>query len=187
VPQVFENKHVRAVRVFTEGATFDGLLSLTLLGRTLDELNASSRIFLPLESPAVVSGEFPLASSQLAVNKASILFVLELDDPGTGQALPHNSPHARRFARSVLSLRLRGYRIDGHVQVVERGDALGRLNQAGHPFLALTSASVVGPGIEFATPFLAVNRNHVLFGQETFRLRAAMEEALVPETRHTSD
>ncbi len=50
----------------------------------------------------------------------------------------------------------------GFVHVPPGGNPMTRLNQGEHAFVALTSASVIGPGEELATPFLAVNRGHIL-------------------------
>ncbi len=162
----------RMVRIFTERAAYDGLL--TLLGRTLDELNAPSRIFLLLDSPSVAHGDAIVNSSQLAINKSSILFAMECDGPAAVPADLYSYLDRRRQTHSVLSLSARDFMIEGSVHILESGNAMMRIYQPGHPFIALTAASIVGPGIELATPFLAVNRNHVLSAQETFRLSAVM-------------
>jgi len=57
-----------------------------------------------------------------------------------------------------------------------RGSSLTRLNQSAHPFIALQSAIVVGPGADFSTSFLAINRAHVLSAQEMFSVNLVAEE-----------
>ena len=49
----------------------------------------------------------------------------------------------------------------GFLHTSAHGDPVVRLNQDASPFFALTSASVIGPDVEFAAAFLAVNRAHV--------------------------
>jgi len=48
--------------------------------------------------------------------------------------------------------------------------------QSAHPFIALQSATVAGPGMDLSTPFLAVNRTHILSAQELFSVNAVPEE-----------
>ena len=45
---------------------------------------------------------------------------------------------------------------------VESRLPLLRFNQDTHPFIAVTSASVVGPDTRFEAPFLAIKRSHIL-------------------------
>src|SRR5438094_10404641 len=82
VPNVFENRVVRPVRIFAEQLTFDGLLNISLGARTLDELNLGARSFLNLATPQVISGSWDLIEGPVAISKASVLFLLELPDLG---------------------------------------------------------------------------------------------------------
>jgi hypothetical protein len=52
-----------------------------------------------------------------------------------------------------------------------------RLNQASHPFIALTMATIAGRGIELCLPFVAVNRFHVVAAQELFCVSMVEEGA----------
>ena len=52
--------------------------------------------------------------------------------------------------------------IEGFVHVPPRGDPLLRFNQDTHPFIALTSGSVVGSDRQFTALFLAIKRSHIL-------------------------
>ena len=70
------------------------------------------------------------------------------------------------FARAPVRLRVGHFDVEGLVHVPAGGNPMMRLNQQGHPFLALTSASVVGEETQTGVPFLAVNRSHILAAQE---------------------
>ncbi len=176
MPSVYENKVIRPVRVFTERLAFDGLLNISLGSRTLDELNLSGRAFLTLSSPSVFSGTWTPGDGPIAINKADILFVIELSDLGATLGKQSADPELHRFARAAVRLLVRDYTVEGYVYTVSGGEALGRLNQAGHPFLALNAATVIGGGSEFSTPFLAVNRSRVSAAQEILRVSAVLEE-----------
>ena len=58
--------------------------------------------------------------------------------------------------------RVGAFDVEGFVHVPPRGDPLLRFNQDTHPFIAVTSASVVGPDRQFEAPFLAIKRSHIL-------------------------
>lgn len=176
MPNVFENRVIRPVRVVTDQLTFDGLLNISLGARTLDELNLTARAFLTLSSPHLVAGTWPLDDAPLIVNKAYVLCVLEIPEIGVTLRRGEEDPELRRFARAAVRLRLRDYAVEGYVHTGPGGSALMRLNQSAHPFLALQSATVTGPQVDFSTPFLAVNRTHILSAQELFSVNAVSEE-----------
>jgi len=173
---VFENRVIRPVRVVTEQLTFDGLLNISLGARTLDELNLSARAFLTLSTPHLVVGSWELGDAPLIVNKSSVLCVLEIPEIGATLRRGEDDPELRRFARAAVRMRLRDYAVEGYVHTGPGGSALTRLNQSAHPFLALQSATVTGPHLDFGTPFLAINRTHVLSAQELFSVDAVPEE-----------
>lgn len=173
---VFENRVVRPVRIFTEQLLFDGLLNISLGARTLDELNLTARAFLTLASPRVLGGAWDIGEGPVAVNKASILFVLEIPDLGAELQKTDEDPEMRRFGRAAVRLRVRDYAVEGYVHVGPGGNSLLRLNQSAHPFIALQSAQVSGPAAEFSTPFLAVNRLQILSAQEQFSVNLVAEE-----------
>ena len=173
---VFENRVIRPVRIATELLTFDGLMNVSLGARTLDELNLTARAFLTLTSPLLVTGSWTLDEAPLIVNKASVLFVLEIPEIGATLGRGEDDPELRRFARAAVRLRVREYAVEGYVHTGPGGSALTRLNQSAHPFIALQSATVIGPGMDFSTPFLAVNRVQVLSAQELFSVNAVPEE-----------
>jgi hypothetical protein len=172
----FENRIVRPIRVFIRRLTFDGLLSISLGGRTLDELNAAARPMLTLNSPSVVGGTWSLGEGPLLVNKASILFVTEIPELGAPLEKSDAEPELKRFGRSAIRLRLEDYDVEAYVHTTQGGDSLGRLSQASHPFIALNAATVTGPGADMTVPFLAINRVRVLAAQELFSVSAILEE-----------
>ena len=173
---VFENRVVRPVRLFTEQLTVDGLLNISLGGRTLDELNLAARSFLNLTNPRITGGAWELMDGPLALNKASVLFVLEIPDLGVTLGRTDDDPELRRFGRASIRLRVREYTVEGYVHTGPGGSSILRLNQSAHPFIALQSAVVTGPATDFSAPFLAVNRPHVMSAQELFRVNVVTEE-----------
>lgn len=173
---VFENRVVRPVRIFAEGLTFDGLLNISLGGRTLDELNLQARPFLTLATPRLIAGSWELIEGSVAINKASILLVLEIPDLGVSLGRTDEDPELRRFGRASIRLRVGEYAVEGYVHTGPAGSSLIRLNQSAHTFIALQSALITGPGADFNAPFLAVNRAHVLSAQEMFSVNLVAEE-----------
>lgn len=177
MPRVFENKNVRSVRIFSDGGTYDGLLNLGILVRTLDELNSANRAFLALNSPSMVGGELELTGHSLILSKHSVLFVVEMAAPQgeLGQGLA-NVPRAQ-YQRLAVRLRVHDYLIEGYVHAPEQMDLLSRLNQASRPFIALTSVSVSGSQMRTKAPFLAVNIAHIASAQTAFRIDAVLGKA----------
>jgi hypothetical protein len=62
-------------------------------------------------------------------------------------------------------LRIAEFDIQGFLHLRGVRDPLVWLNQSRQPFLALTAASVIGPGVEFAVSFIAINPRHMLAAQ----------------------
>ncbi len=176
MPNVFENRIVRPVRIVTENITFDGLLNISLGARTLDELNLTSRPFLVLSNSVLQTGTWDVSDGPVVINKSFIVFVVEIPDLGAPLGGAAEEPEMRRFGRAALRLRTRDHAIEGFVHSGPGSSSLARLNQATHPFIALQSAAVKGPGAEFSTPFLAVNRAHIVSAQEMFNVSAVPEE-----------
>ncbi len=152
----------RQIRVRTLHEVVDGLIRVSPLLRTLDDLNVVSRHFLTLHNPVVSSDEWAAEDGPLAVNRDSILFVMELV-----VAPPvERTPDADRFSRASIRLRVGDYLVEGYLHVPPGGSPLKRLHQDSRPFLALTRASVSRQGANFEAPFLAINRTHILAAQE---------------------
>jgi hypothetical protein len=173
---IFQNRVMRPVRVHTWSMTVDGLINVSLGGRTLDELNYAMRSFLSVGSPSVVTGDVHVTAAPLLISKEAILFVLELTELGSPPRRVEIAPEIRRFNRTAIRLRVGDFEIEGYVNALPGTDSLARLQQPGPGFLALNSATVVGPGVDLALPFLAVNRLRIVAAQEIFSIAAEPEE-----------
>jgi len=173
--QHFENRILRPVRVVTERVTLDGLLNLHLDWRTLDEMNGG-RPLLTLSSPLVVSGEMQMGDGPAVVNKSSILFVTEIADLGAALVSSVGSGETTRRDYTVIRLSIGPYDIQGQV-FTEGGDTISRLCQPMLPFVALTPATVAGPGWDVCLPFVAINQDHITVAQELFEVSLLREES----------
>ena len=143
----------------TRGA-IEGVLRTSPSLRTLDDLNLLAREFVTVHGPNI-DGEVWEPDTRVAVSKASILWVVEeCDQLGPRFVSPES------YRRSPLRLRVDDFDVQGFMHVPQGGDTLQRLNQDRHPFIALTSASVVGSDVELAVPFLAVNRQQIAWAVE---------------------
>jgi hypothetical protein len=153
------HQHDRNVVITTVFGTIEGSLASSGMLRLLDDLNVVAKRFLTVNDPVFLSGPWSRGDGPITLNKESIVFVKER----AGSPQPQgNLRVASRFTRAPVELLMKDYAIHGFVHVVPNGDPMSRLNQGDHAFVALTSVSVVGPGEQFATSFLAVNRLHVL-------------------------
>jgi hypothetical protein len=153
----------RQVHVQTIHGAIEGYVETGARIRTLDDLNMFSRKFLRIEDAVVSSDVWSFDQGTVGVNTAAILFVIERTQfkRKSGKRV-----EAARFNRAAVRLCVGEYEIQGFLHVPGRGDVLTRLNRDKYPFIALTSTSVVGPDSEFAAPFLAVNRTHIMAAQE---------------------
>ena len=178
--QATEGTTERTVRIETLDGSVEGLLRVSVLLRTHDQLNKVADAFLTVHSPVLDGTRWSIADGPLSVNKANILFLAELSDPSGGQ--PEKFVNCTRAA---VRLRVGAFDIEGFVHVSPRGDGdpLLRFNQDIHPFIALTSVSVVGADKQFASSFLAVKRSHILAVQP--RDHQAPELAAVSESSET--
>jgi hypothetical protein len=165
-------QHQRAVRVQTVHGSLRGSLRLAAQLRTLDDLNVVAKSFVTLHDVEATE-VFSFSEGSISVNKSLILFVGEIATRQT-QA----GGQFGRFSRASIQLKVGPFDVQGFVHVPAGGVVMKRLDQSSHPFIALTSALVVGPDVEFTAPFLAVNRNQVVAAQE---LQPAAATAAVPE------
>ena len=147
----------RTVRIETLHGSIEGRVLISQLMRTLDELNMVAKAFLIVHSSVLEGTGWSFPDGDLSVNKNNILFLAELSAPAGGQ-----SEKFVDFTRAPVRLRVGPFDIEGFVHVPPRGDPLLRFNQDTHPFIAVTSASVVGPDTRFEAPFLAIKRSHIL-------------------------
>jgi len=150
----------RHLRVHLQQGVVEGVLRTSPSLRTLDDLNLVARNFVTLHG-ARVDGASWEPETRVALSKSSILFVVEDGETAGPRVIAPES-----YNRSPLRLSIAEFVIQGFLHVPRGGDALKRLNQERHPFVALTSASVVGPEVEIAVPFLAVNQRHVAWAVE---------------------
>ena len=151
----------RRLHIKSLQGNIEGVLRTSPSLRTLDDLNLVARNFLTLHGPSVDGERWGDQQTRMALSKASILFVIE--ETGT---LGPRSIDPETYRRAPLRLRIADFDIQGFLHVPHGGDPMQRLNQDGHPFVALTSASIVGPGVELAVPFLAVNRQRIALAVE---------------------
>ena len=155
-----ERQNERRIRVVTQYGTIEGVIRVPPLLRTLDELNMQARLFTVIKDPSTGNIDWGFGLGDLAVNKRSIQFVHELSNPPQS-----DRKFGGQYSRGTMRLRVGSFVIEGFLHVPPGGECLKRLNQGQHDFVALTSVSVTGPDSQFATPFLAVNRLHVLAAQ----------------------
>ena len=125
--------------------------------RTLDDLNLAAKAFLTVHSPVLEGTGWSFPGGPLSVNKGNILFLAELSEREGGQ-----SEQFVDFTRAAVRLRVGAFDIEGFVHVPPRGDPMMRFNQDTHPFIAVTSGSVVGPDKQFEASFLAIKRSHIM-------------------------
>ena len=157
-----EQRESRPVRIDTVHGTVEGILEVSAILRTLDDLNVVAKNFVMVHRPQLSGSSWCFDAAALAINKQSILMVQELAEP----AFKSKKGFSGMFARAPVRLRVGHFDVEGLVHVPAGGNPMTRLNQQGHPFLALTSASVVGEETQTGVPFLAVNRSHILAAQE---------------------
>jgi hypothetical protein len=157
-----EQREKRRVKVTTINEVVEGYLCVGRRPRTLDALNLAAPLFLVVDvDRAPREGSF-FERGRVGISTSTILFVCEL----TEFHRDDGRVEAARFVRSPVRLQVGGYQIQGFMHVPGRGDPMTRLNQLRHPFIAMTSASVMGPDSQFAAPFLAVNRYNISAAQE---------------------
>jgi hypothetical protein len=150
----------RAVRIDTVDGPIEGWLRVSAKLRTLDELNMVAKRFVTIHSPKTLTGSWQGGSGPLAINKGSVLFVRELSPPP-----PRSGSRLGDFTRAPVQLRVKNFEIQGLVDVPPGAGPIKRLDQDTHLFISLTSVLVTGPDGQATTPFVAVNRNHVMTAQ----------------------
>jgi hypothetical protein len=178
VAHIYQNRVVQPVRAFTGLAAFDGLLTLSLGQRTLDELNLADRPLLVLEEPVVHSGRAGLVEGTLAVSKSAILFTVEIDAVGADLhgGTPEPEAEPKQAFRSLLRLRIGEYTLEGYMHMPPGISFINRMSQARRRFVALTSASIDGPGVSGVAHFVAANWAHVLSAQEVLSIESISED-----------
>jgi hypothetical protein len=172
----------RPVRVQTPRGVVEGYLNSSSMIRLLDDLNVVNHAFRTIQSPVVDTEGWEVEEDgPLAVHRDSILFVMERED---APPLPADRPgaiEAARHTRAAMRLWVGEFVIEGFVHVAPGGTPLSRLFHSRHPFMALSSATVIGPGGTIETPFIAVNRSHVTSAQELDRDPPPLEDTSLDE------
>jgi hypothetical protein len=157
-----EKRQRRPIKIQAFRCGIEGSLRVSPGLRTLDDLNVVARNFLTVYEPQLESPDWPVADGPLSINKETILFLTEQD--GTDKIWGRRIEPGR-FTRSAIRLWVGNFVIQGFLHVPRGGDPMRRLNQDSHPFIALTSTSVVGPNSDSVSSFLAVNRMHISAAQ----------------------
>lgn len=150
----------RRIRAYTTHGTVEGRLATNPGVSTMHYMNvvSASQNFLTVHPPLACSGDWPIEDGPLALSIDSILFLVELSD---FRPKPGDPVEAAKFKRAPVRLQVEKFTIEGYVHVPPGGDAMIRLNQDRHPYLAVTSASIRGSDTEFAAAFVAISRRHL--------------------------
>lgn len=141
----------RPVLIHTLVGSIEGSLTVNPFVRTLDYLNLAQR-FVPVECEEL-EGLPSFGPGRIGVNKELVLFIAELADDAAGTP----RVEAMHFSRRPVGLRLADCEVEGYMHLRGIQDPIALLNHHPHEFVALTSASVVGPNFELAATFLAIN------------------------------
>jgi hypothetical protein len=147
----------RRVLMGTLNGTLEGDLRVSQRLRTLDFLNRNATRFLTVQDAKVVGSRWSFEGTVVSVNASSVLWVAEVGAMRPGG----RRPGAPQLNRSAIRLCFPDCEVLGFLHTPAMGDPVARLNQEQNPFIAITSASMIGSDNEFAAAFLAVNRLHV--------------------------
>lgn len=165
----------RRIRIHTVHGSVEGLLRTSSGVSTMHYLNvvSTTQSFLTLRPPLVCSHDWLSEDGPLAVATDSILFAVELSEFVPRPGDPHE---AAQFRRAAVRLRLADFIVDGFVHVPPGGTPVSRVVQDRHPFIAMTSVSVIGPEESFTAPFMAASHRHIIGVQEIARQAELQEE-----------
>jgi hypothetical protein len=168
----------RPVRVQTTHGAVEGMLRVPRKVRTLDELNLPAQRFLRVRIADSTLASSCFEAGSLDIHKESILFLTDSAGP---QVAGDRRVERLHFLRTAVRLKVGDFEIQGFLHVRGVRDPITWLAHARQPFLALTAASVVGPGTELALPFLAVSPRHVVVAQGV----EVAEDGQAPAPDHT--
>ena len=170
---------LRKVLMYTLHGRLEGSLEVHPSVRTLDHLNLAQR-FLRIEPTTWEFEHWTPEQRQVGISKDQVLFLTELSD-----TLPVTQARveSRQWTREAIHLSVGNCEIKGYMHVPGLLDPVQRLNQSHDLFLAVTAASVVGPDLELATSFLAVNPTHVAAIQTMFPSPESAEVAATEAVR----
>lgn len=147
----------RRVLAATMQGMIEGDLPVGPQLRTLDYLNRATSRFIPLYGTGPPSTRASFAGKAVHINIESVLWVAEIE------AMPRvaRTGTGLKLTRTAVRFRFPNWEILGFLHTPPQGDPLARLNLDRSPFLAVTSASIVGSDTERAAPFVVVNSRHV--------------------------
>jgi len=154
-------RHDRGVCIETVSGRVDGALHIGRTIRTLDDLNQESKEFVVVRQPKPDPTGRHLTDAPLALKRTSILFLYERTVP-----LQMDGKRFGNFRAVPLRMRVGRFHVEGFVHTSADGDAMKRLSESRHPFMALTSVLVESPDGDYTVPFLAVNRDHIIAAQQ---------------------
>lgn len=149
--------HGRRVLVGTVHGVIEGDLALGPQLRTLDYLNRTTTRFVSLRAARPVSPGTSLQGEAVHVNIESIFWVAEVEAMRRAGGVAVKP----QLNRSAVRLCFPDWEILGFLHTPMQGDPFARLNQERCPFIAVTSASIIGSDTERAAAFLAVNSRQV--------------------------
>jgi hypothetical protein len=166
----------RRIRIQTIYGAVEGTLRTSAGISTLHYLNVMSTTqkFITLRPPLVCSEDWSSEKGPLAFSTDSILFVVELSDFLPPRGVPQE---AAQYQRSPVRVRIAEFIIDGFVHVQPGKTPISRVIQDPHPFIALTSVEVSGPGGPFEVPFMAACHRHIVAVQENSQNFEVTEES----------
>jgi hypothetical protein len=149
----YEASHGRRVLIGTTHGMIEGELALSPQVRTLDFFNRGTTRFVTLNAARSLSSGPSLQSDVVNLNLTAILWVAEVES-GRPRGRAGGNP---QLNRSAVRFCFHDCEILGFLHTPVQGDPFARLNQDRSPFVAVTSASIIGGATEMAAPFLAVN------------------------------
>jgi len=151
--------------VHTLHGQVEGMLQTSAGISTMHYLNvlSTSQELVTVKPPLACPDGWLSPDGPAAIATDAILFVVELSE---FVPRPGDPREAAQFRRVPVRLRLGPFVVEGFVHVAPGGDVISRLLQTRHPFLALTSVSVMGPESELTAPFIAANRRYIAAVQE---------------------
>jgi hypothetical protein len=149
----------RAVLIQTTDGAMEGWLAINPSTRTTDHLNLACPRFVVVDVAGRGVPGWSVGRGTTGISVAAVLFVAERQDvaPRTDSRIERS-----HFSRAAVRLQLGRLEVQGFLHVPRLSDPLTRLTHQRQQFLPLTAVSVVGPDVELAAPYLAVNHDHIL-------------------------
>lgn len=160
MPTEPEESNSRRLRLVTRHGHVDGWVLINPRIATLRYLNviAATQNFIVLSPPIEPSSGWNIAGGSLALAIDSLLFVQEL----TYCEYASDRAAAALYERCAIRLNVDEYAVEGFLHMPPGGNPIAQLNQNRHPFFALSAVSAMGPGCQFAAPFLAIKRSEII-------------------------